>query len=188
MNNIYSIIYKSFIFASVLCFLIGFFTETKTSLDANISGYALLTFSILMILVLTFSNILKTTSNDTFYNTIIAILTISGPLILILGIIVFILYLIIYYREKIINGHVAPGYNSFSNIIIILLLIQIYIVYTNINTEKFEITGKISKITTNIIYLLGLLVGISTTILYTILKYYSTDGFATLHYTDRKEK
>jgi hypothetical protein len=47
----------------------------------------------------------------------------------------------------------------------------------NINDEKFEATGKLSKVTSSMIYLLGVLTAISSIILNTILKYYSTDGF-----------
>jgi hypothetical protein len=56
-------------------------------------------------------------------------------------------------------------------------MMQLFIVINNINTEKFETTGKMSKVVSSTIYLLGILTGISSIILYTILKYYSTDGF-----------
>ena len=54
-------------------------------------------------------------------------------------------------------------------------------VYTNINTEKFENTGKMSKVTSGIIYLLGVITTICSIILYTILKYFSTDGFRNIN-------
>jgi hypothetical protein len=62
-------------------------------------------------------------------------------------------------------------------LLVMLLLIQLFMVYTNINTEKFQTSGKLPKVTSSIIYLLGVLTGICSIILYTILKYYSTDGF-----------
>ena len=62
-----------------------------------------------------------------------------------------------------------------------LLLVQLYMVYTNINTEKFENTGKMSKVTSGIIYLLGVITTICSIILYTILKYFSTDGFRNIN-------
>ena len=54
-------------------------------------------------------------------------------------------------------------------------------VYTNIDTDKFQATGKIPKIASTVIYLIGVLSAISSIILYTILKYYSTDGFSTMN-------
>ena len=87
------------------------------------------------------------------------------------------MYLLIKYKNNIIDEKIAPGYNSFSNIIVILLLVQFYILYNNITTEQFERTGKMPKVTNSIVYLVGVLTFICSIILYTILKYYSTDGF-----------
>jgi hypothetical protein len=50
-------------------------------------------------------------------------------------------------------------------------------VYTNITTPKFEETGKMSKLTSSIVLLLGVLTAISSIIMFTILKYFTTDGF-----------
>lgn len=105
----------------------------------------------------------------------------SGPFILILAVISFVLFLLINYQDKIIAGQVAPSYNSFSNIIVMLLLLQVYLVYTNINTDTFESSGKIPKVTSSLVYLLGVLTGICSIILSTILKYYSTDGFTNIN-------
>lgn len=104
----------------------------------------------------------------------------SGPFLLMLGVIGFVLYLLINYKDKIVAGHIDPSYNSFSNTIVMLLLLQIYLVYTNISTNNFESTGKISKVTSSFIYLLGVLTAMCSIILSTILKYYSTDGFTNI--------
>ena len=85
------------------------------------------------------------------------------------------------YKNNIIAEHVSYGYYSFSNIAIILLLIQLYIVYTNISTDSFEKTGKMPKVTSGIIYLFGILTAICSIILFTILKYFTTDGFTSLN-------
>lgn len=177
MTDWYSTIYKACIYASVISFILGLFTSDKTSLGAYLAGYSVLILGVMMILIILFSNIIKNTVNDSTVQKLYSIFMTSGPFILILGIISFVLYSLIQYKENIINGHTAPGYNSFSNIIVILLMLQLYILITNINTERFQATGKISKVTSSIIYLLGILTAISSIILYTILKYYSTDGF-----------
>jgi hypothetical protein len=177
MTDWYSTIYKACIYASLVSFILGLFTSEMTSLGAYLAGYSVLILGIMMILIVMFSNVLKTTVNDSTTQIMYSIFMTAGPFILILGIISFVLYSLIQYKENIINGHTAPGYNSFSNIIIILLMLQLYIVISNINTDKFQSTGKMSKVTTSIIYLLGVLTAISSIILYTILKYYSTDGF-----------
>jgi hypothetical protein len=181
MNNWYSSIYKAFIYAGIIAFIIGSLTDSKTSLGAYMAGYSVFILAMLMILVILFSNILKSNSNPTLNNLMNSIIMISGPFLLILGIISFVLYLLIKYKDSIVDGKVAPGYYSFSNIIVILLFIQFYLVYTNIDTEKFETTGKMSKVISSIIYLIGVLTAICSIILYTILKYYSTDGFSTIN-------
>ena len=98
------------------------------------------------------------------------------PFLLILAIIAYMLYLLIYYKRKILEGHVSSGYHSFSNIIVVLMLVQLYVVYDNSNDDVMTI----SKGTLSIMYLLNVLIGIAVVILNTILKYYSTDGFQVL--------
>jgi len=181
MKYWYSTIYKAFIFASLISFIVGFFTNSSTSLGSYIAGYSVLILAILMILIIMFSQILKVNQTSSMFKIISQIMMTTGPFILILGIISFVLYLLINYKTKIIAGQVAPGYSSFSNIIIMLLLVQMYLIYNNVNTDKFEITGKVSQVTSSIVYLLGTVTAISSVVLYTILKYYSTDGFTTLN-------
>jgi hypothetical protein len=177
MVNWYSTIYKACIYASIVAFIIGFFTSSSASLGAYLAGYSALILAIMLILIILFSTVLKATSNNSTFQILYLIFITAGPFILMLGVISFVLYSLIVYKNNIIEGHIAPGYNSFSNIIVILLMIQLYLVINNINTEIFERTGKMSKVTSSMIYLLGVLTGISSIILYTILKYYSTDGF-----------
>ena len=89
--------------------------------------------------------------------------------------IAFLMYLVIYYMNPIIEHHVSDNYYSFSNVAVILLLLQVYIVYKNINNDNFETTGKISKITCGIIYLLTVLTMACSMIIYILLKYFRTD-------------
>lgn len=174
MTDWYSTVYKACIFAGIISFILGFFTESKTSLGAYIAGYSVLILAILMILIVLFNNIFRVGGNDNGFQIIYTILMSTGPFILMLGVISFVLYLLIKYQSNIVDGKIAPGYNTFSNIIVILLLIQIYMIYTS---ERFETTGKLSRVTSSIVYLIGTITGICSIILYTILKYYSTDGF-----------
>jgi hypothetical protein len=180
MKGWYNGIYKALIIAGVIAFIIGFFTNGNASLGSYIAGYSVLVLGIMLILLILFNGIMQTKQDQSTFNILFSIIMTTGPFLLMLGVIAFILYLMIKYKNNIISGHVSPNYNSFSNITIILLLIQLYIVYTNISTEKFEATGKISKLTSSTLYLLGVLEGISAVILYTILNYFTTDGFSTI--------
>jgi len=173
----YSSIYKGFIIAGMIAFTIGFFTQGETSLGAYMSGYSVLILGIMMILMILFNNILNTSQGSSTFQLLYTIFSATGPFILMLGIVSFLLYLLITYKNNIINNRVTSEYYSFSNINVILLLLQLYIVYINITNDKFITTGKISKVTSSIIYLLGVLGIISSVILFTILKYFTTDGF-----------
>ena len=178
MKDWYSSIYKAFIIAAIISFIVGFFTEGKTSLSSFIAGYAVLILGIMMILLILFNGMMKVSSGQTTMQIMYTILLTTGPFLLMLGVIAFILYLLIRYNSIILADHVSKSYYSFSNITIILILIQLYIVYANISSNTFETTGKISKVTSSMIYLLGVLSAISTIILFTILKYFTTDGFS----------
>jgi hypothetical protein len=180
MSEWYNGIYKGFIMASVIAFIIGFFSQGEVSLGSYISGYSVLILAIIMILIILINNITNMTPGQSTSTLIFSILMTTGPFLLMLGVIGFILYLMITYKNNIITGHLSSGYNSFSNIISILLLIQLYIVYANISTDNFEKTKKISSLTSSLLYLLGVLEGICAIILFTILKYFTTDGFSVL--------
>jgi len=177
MANWYSSIYKGCIYASLISFIIGFFSTPQVTLGAYIAGYSVLIFSIMMILIVLFNGIFKTSTNNSITQQLYTIFMTSGPLILMLGVICFVLYLLITHYNKISAGQVSSSYNSFSNIIVMLLFLQVYLVYTNIDNSNFESSGKISKVTSSIMYLLGVLITICSINLYIILKYYTTDGF-----------
>lgn len=181
MKDWYQSVYKACILASLVAFIIGFFSDSQTSLGAYISGYSVLTLGIMMILIILFNNVLRISSNGSALQILSSILMTSGPFLLMLAVIGFVLYLLINYKNQIIEGNIDPSYNSFSNIIVMLLLVQVYLVYTNIGTDNFESTGKISKVTSSFIYLLGILTAICSIILSTILKYFSTDGFTSIN-------
>jgi hypothetical protein len=180
MSNWYSSIYKGLIIAGVVAFIIGFFSNGNVSIDSYIAGYSVLILGIMMILIILFNNLLNVSQDLSNFQLLYTIFLTSGPFLLMLCVIAFILYLMITYKKNIIDGHVSSGYYSFSNISVILLLIQLYIVYMNISTPKFDETGKISKVTSSIVYLLGVLTAISSIIMFTILKYFTTDGFTPL--------
>lgn len=177
MNNSYSLVYKALIYVSAVLFLISFGTSGNTTIGALISGYSALTLSILMILLLLLNNVMNLPAKEgSTFETITTILSASGPFLLMLAVIGFILYLIIKYNKIISEGNVSNSYYTFSNISVILFLIQIYLLYGNMETEKFKQTYKLSRITGTLVYLLSVITIICALISYTILKYFTTDG------------
>lgn len=174
MNTWYSGLYKAFLYSSMIAFIIGFATDSKTSFAAYISGYSVLVLAISIMLIELFSPLM---SNHAATISVYSIFMATGPLMLMLGMIGFILYMLITHKTNIIEGHVSSGYNSFNTVLVMLMACQLYLLYTNISTEQYKTTKKISQVTMSILYLLVLLTGICSSILYVILKYYTTDGF-----------
>ena len=112
MADWYPMFYKACIYASAVAFILGFFTSSNVSLGAYITGYSVLTLGIMMILVILFSHVLRATSGNSTFQMLSSILMTAGPFILMLGVISFVLYLLIKYKNNIVEGHIAPGYNS----------------------------------------------------------------------------
>lgn len=171
----YSSIYSALIVSSSIAFIIGFVTKGSTSFGATLSAYSILILAIMMILTILFRNILFSSGSQSSLQVFLTIFSVTGPFILMLVVMGVILYLTIGGKDRIIAGQVSPSYYTFSNIAIILFLLQTYTVYQNLNTVNT--TGKISPLTASLLYLFGLLSVVCAMILLIVLKYYQTDGF-----------
>jgi len=172
-SELYSSIYKGLICATIIAFSIGISTTGATSFSCYQAGYVVFATSIMLILIKLLNQFFKKNKETGSMGNIF--LTVS-PFALMLFVVGFLLYFTIKYKSIIIDGHVSSGYYTFSNISIILLLIQLSIVYSIVSSTTFDEKG-INKVTSSAILLLGILAAISTNILHTILKYFTTDGF-----------
>ena len=178
MEDWYKSTYNTLLIVAFILFIIAFGTTGNVNIGAIISAYSMLILSIMMILVLIVNQTLSSSDpNVTSLQSGLDALRSAGPLFIMLGVLGFVLYLIIYYKNSIIDGHVSSGYNTFSSVTTIFILLQLYIIYTSINSSKTGFNGKLSKIVSSCLLIIGLLSIISSLILYTILKYYTTDGF-----------
>lgn len=176
MKNWYSSIYNSFIIASIISFVIYFFSSSNIALGALISGYCLLVLAIIMILYIVLYNLMLANQNNNYFTTLLNMLMTCGPFLLMLYIVGFVLYLLITYKQRLIKGRISNNYITFNNITIIMILLQIYTIYININNDKFEKTKTLSKVTNSLLYLFGVIATISTMTLYTILSKFTADG------------
>lgn len=176
MKNWYSSIYRAFLIGSVISFIIYFVTSGNTSLGAMISGYSILILTTMMILYIILYDVLQLTQNASFFQSLLSMIFACGPFLIILFVIGFVLYLVIKFKNKILSGHVSSGYTTFSNIIIVLLLLQVWLIYNGISTDKFETTKRLSKVTNSILYLYGVIAAICSITLFTILNNFSADG------------
>lgn len=176
MKDWYKSTYNSLLLAAVVLFLIAFGTTGDINIGTTISAYSLLILSVFMILILVVNKTLSNEPDVSGFQSMMDALRTAGPLFLILGVIGFVLYLLIYYKDDILGNRVSNSYYTFSNITAIILLMQIYLLYTNMNV-KDGFKGQISKVVSGTLLIIGLFSVMSSIILYTILRYYTTDGF-----------
>ena len=177
----YESIYKALIFGSVIAFIISFFTTGNNYYNSVISGYIILTMGIVMIITMLITKVLEIQPNSSTTQIVLSVIMKLGPFLLMMFIIGFTLYLLINYKTPISEGKVSTSYNTFSNITLMLILLQIYLIYSNMDKQEFKTNGNISSLTTGILYLLGVLTLFTTGTIYVILKYFRADGFQTLN-------
>jgi uncharacterized membrane protein len=172
-SELYASVYKGFITTTIIAFIIGMTTNGLTSFGCYQAGYSIFALAIMLILLKLLNNYLKKTQGNASAGS--TFLTIS-PFVLMLFCVGYLLYFNIKYKEIIIDGRVSNGYYTFSNISVILLLIQLSIVYYIVTSSTFDEKG-VNPVTSSSILLLGILTAISVNIVYTILVYFTTDGF-----------
>lgn len=167
MEEYFASLYKGLLLTSGFAFLIGASSTGATSLQSYRVGYLVLGFAILLI----FLGLIKIM----FVNNTFSLFTLL-PFGLLLGIIAGLSYLTFVYKEIIIDERVAKGYFTFSNTATVLLTIQIFIIYYNVDKNNFKKEG-FTKDMIGIILLLATLTAISVNVVRTILKFFTTDGF-----------
>ena len=176
MKPWYESVYKGFLVAAIWVFIFSFGFTGETNFNAMIAGYSLLIISISMIIIVLLYNVAKLNETLTPGQAVFNVFMHSGPYFLMLLVICIILYIVISYKSEIISGHVSNGYFSFSNISLVLFITQIYILYKAMETPKFQNEQKLPRVVSGVIYFLDIVQALCATIIFIILKYYTTDG------------
>jgi hypothetical protein len=182
-------LWKSTITATVITYIIYMFTSGVNSLNASIAGYSLLIITILGIMIQLIRKPITNQEDTSTFKMIINILMLTGPFFIVLAIIGFMLYLLISYKNPIINNQVSQSFNTFSNITSFLIFIIVYYIYNQVMCDGPECGGDASKlgnVSNSVLFLLSLLTMISSAIVYIILVYYRTDGFQVLKNNSEK--
>lgn len=99
-----------------------------------------------------------------------------GPILFIAGVLFYYLSIIGTYKNRITDGNISDSYYSFSNIFLLLILIQNYVFYNAIQDKQFKQTHSINKINSMVIYMLCLFSILTVITINIILAYFSTDG------------
>jgi hypothetical protein len=167
-NKWYSIIYNSLLVVGVIIALCTSWFNTPSSVTGAIVGY---TFIITGTLLMT--GFLMSNMNSS--NMIANIIT-FGPFIILIGILIYMVYLLSYYYTRITKGRISGSYYTFMNLFIVLLIVEFVMFSNGMADKNFKLTGEINKVTGLTIYLLEMFSTIVVGTLGIILKYFSTDG------------
>jgi hypothetical protein len=177
-------LWKAIIIAAVITFMICMFTTGVNSLNASIAGYSLLIITILGIMIQLIRKPITSQEGTSTLKMVMNVLMLTGPFFIVLAIIGFMLYLLISYKNPIINNEVSSSFNTFSNITLFFIFLLTYFIYNNVMCDGPQCgsdTGKIGKVSNSFLFLLSVFMMISTGIVYTILTFYRTDGFQVLN-------
>ena len=146
--------------AGIIAILITLFTGiyNRGSLIGTMFGYSLVAISIVFFVAIQ-SNKPGATASSMLFT--------SGPFLIMIASILYLLYLLGKYFNEITSGHVSQYYSTFSTLFLSFTLMQVWLYSTN-KTE--------SKAVKMVMYLLGIINVVFAMTLGTILAYFSTDG------------
>jgi hypothetical protein len=148
-------------------------SNSASNLTGTIIGYSFIVTGTLLLIGYLLNNM--NTINGSSFSLISSLITV-GPFVLLIGILIYMIYLLSYYFSQITAGHISSGYYTFMNIFIVLLMIEFYVFYNGTQDKVFKTTGTVGKITGMILYLLELVSIVTAITLGIVLKYFSTDG------------
>jgi hypothetical protein len=172
-NKWYTIIYNSLLLVGLIIIFCTVGSNSASNLTGTIIGYSFVVTGVLLLIGYLLSNI---NANFGANFSIVSGLITVGPFVLLVGILIYMIYLLSYYFSQIIAGHISSGYYTFMNIFIILLAVEFYIFYSSMQEKAFKTTGTIGKVTGMILYLLEIVSIVTLITLGIVLKYFSTDG------------
>jgi hypothetical protein len=178
----YMYAFYTFIYTSLILFIMSFFTSSYTYIGSIVCADACLSVALIIIMVDILYNLFnksieRTSSQNMLFNVISSL----GPFLFIFIILSFSVYYMISFREKILSGQVSPSYITFNNMSIVLIIIQTVILFSAATSKTYRQTGKISKITSSLLYLVSLINVICLYIIYVVLNYYMTDGMSIMN-------
>jgi hypothetical protein len=142
----------------------------KTSVTALLVVYSILFVSVCIKAVLA-GNKLDLSSYGTTMSKILNFMMMFFPFLSILAVILWILVIVSVYYDRITEGKVSDYYTSFMNIAGVMLLIQIYMIFSETSNK----TSQLSLKTYSILRMLSVLASLSVLTVWIVLKFYVTD-------------
>lgn len=168
-NSLTSRFYISLITVGIILLFATIGTTSMDGLNGNIAGYFFIAIGISILV----SFIISVASKG---GSLISSIFSMGPFFVTIGIISYILYLLFTYKDRIAQGNIAPGYVNFTNISVILVLMQLFLFYMGTQKESFERDKKLGRVYSGLLYFVGIMNIVTVITIGIILKYFSTDG------------
>jgi len=172
-NSIFSSLtsrfYISLITVGIILLFATIGTTSMDGLNGTISGYFFIAIGIAILV----SFIISVASKGA---SLISSIFSMGPFFVTIGIISYILYLLFTYKDRIAQGNIAPGYANFTNISVILVLMQLFLFYMGTQKESFQRDKKLDRVYSGLLYFVGVINIVTVITIGIILRYFSTDG------------
>lgn len=172
--QLYSGLYAAIV-GSVVVILMTSGQTNSTALIAFTSAYSIILCAFVIICVLLGMLVETNQYSDLgVFRKIIKYVFLFFPFLVVMAVILWVFVLLNKYYNKIIENKVSDYYASFINTTSILLLIQVYVLLSELTERSFK-NFELPKKTASMLRLFGLLNIISVFTLQIILKYYTTD-------------
>ena len=169
-----SVVYNSFIIIGFIFSIISLFISGPSGSILTITGYSCMASGLILIIGYLISNIKA--NNLSFLDVLNIVRVNIGPFITIAGILGYMLYLTISYKNKLELGHVSNSFAVFNTISILLICLQVSILYFAMAQPSYKNSGIIPLMYSSFIYLLSVINIIFAITLGSVLKYFSVDG------------
>ena len=179
LNMLFASMTMGFLSSGILTFLLYLMLANIPPVAVKVLMSMLILFAAGVISMIVYMS--RNAEGDSAFKKINAVFKNTWALWLMLAPIIFILHLITTNLTRISEGHISEGYYKFVNIAILLIMMQVYNIYTSIkkrteNTRGDDAFAKLSTIHSNIVGCLGVANMVCSITLYIILVMFITDG------------
>lgn len=177
--NELAIIYSAFLFLGLLFTIISAFLPSKTVSIVNILAYSCLIAGVLLIVGQMMIQLRQTVSGNStlsFWELSNIMKNNVGPFVCVLGVLGFLLYMNIQFKDKIASGHLPDDYYLFNNLNIFVILAEAVIFFTGMQQTQGSDTLYLPLSYGTFLYFLFLVNVNMALIQYNILRYFTTDG------------
>ena len=171
----FTVLYSALFIVGASLLILSFTVSIQSIVYLSLLGYSTLAVAIILIMASIFSSAI-TASNGNFGQFTSILFNSTGPFILNIAVILFLLYLMITYQKTINTGNLSQQYYSFSVISSIIIMFQIVLFYYGMQTSTYKREHRLPTIMNSFSYLLGVINVYIAVIIQTILKFYTTDG------------